>query len=339
MSAAIARVSSFAEAIEKLPLSMMSPTGRLSVSMSSRDGEGPMSKIGTESTLSNSFRAKSLERTTPATINPIATAVTKSTNTVTAKVRSIIRTYSRRIARRWMTKRQSIISQPTLMRMPARTASGIGSAIQPKPSSRPSRRIAARVPASGLRPPARMLVTVPTVAPAPGNPPRTPAARLPRPCPTSSRLGSWRVRVCESAINEVSRLSMEPRSARISAGSTMPPIEPHSICGICNAGSPAGIAPMVRASASQKSATQVPTIRAASGEGRKRRIRRGQKTQIAKAINPTTRSCELGLVMASGQAAIWTSGPPGTGSAPRMVRTCRIMMIAPIPVMKPEITE
>ena len=96
---------------------------------------------------------------------------------------------------------------------------------------------------------------------------------------------------------------------------------------------------MVRASVSQKNAMQVPIVKAASAGGRKRRIRRGQKTQIAKAVNPTTRSCGLGLAMAFGQAAIWASGPPGIGSAPRMVTTWRIMMIAPIPVMKPEITE
>ena len=96
---------------------------------------------------------------------------------------------------------------------------------------------------------------------------------------------------------------------------------------------------MVRALVSRKSARQVPLTRAASGAGRNRRIRRGQRTQIARATAPTTRSCQPGSARASGYAAIWASGPPETGSAPRKGMTCRTMMITPIPVMKPEITE
>ena len=70
---------------------------------------------------------------------------------------------------------------------------------------------------------------------------------------------------------------------------------------------------MVRASVSPKNAMQVPITRAASAEGRNLRIRQGQKMQIAKAADPAIRSWGLPLAIASGQAAIWTNGPPRDG--------------------------
>ena len=81
--------------------------------------------------------------------------------------------------------------------------------------------MAARItPDTCVRPPARMLTTVPSVAPAPGRPPINPAIVLPIPWPTNSLFGLCRVRVIESATREVSRLSMEPSSAMINAGWT-----------------------------------------------------------------------------------------------------------------------
>ena len=53
--------------------------------------------------------------------------------------------------------------------------------IQPAPRSRVSSMIAPNAPATGLRPPARMLVTVPMVAPDPGRAPNTPATTLAEP--------------------------------------------------------------------------------------------------------------------------------------------------------------
>ena len=84
---------------------------------------------------------------------------------------------------RWMRvmNRQSMMSQPTLMRIPARAACGMVSTYLPIPRTR-ARRIAARMtPEIWVRPPARRLTTVPRVAPAPGSPPMSPAIALPMP--------------------------------------------------------------------------------------------------------------------------------------------------------------
>ena len=90
----------------------------------------------------------------------------------------------------------------------------------PSPSTRARRIAALKTPETWVRPPARMFTTVPMVAPAPGRPPMNPAMVFPIPCPTSSRFGSWLVRVIESAMREVSRLSIEPSKAIIRAGWT-----------------------------------------------------------------------------------------------------------------------
>ena len=232
----------------------------------------------------------------PAAISPSATAVTRSTNTVTRKVRSIRSTYSRRIARRRTTKRQSTMSHPTLMRMPASTACGMGSAIQPNPHRRASRRSAARAPAKWTASSG----------------------------PNAGDGAHGRPRSGQSA-HHARRQVAETLAHEFSIGVVM--------------GIPCGMVPIVRASVRPKSAMQVPATRATSGAGRKRRRRRGQNMLIARATTPTARSCRPGAARASGHAATWSRGPPGTGSAPRNVLTCRTMMIAPIPVMKPETTE
>ena len=231
MSAMTALVKSFAGADRETSLQFDDPRpagGRGRGPPASARSRG--SRNGTESTLSSSLRPKLLERTTPAADPARARrAVTRSTNTVTRKVRSITRTYSRRIARRRTTKRQSTISQPTFIRMPARTAE--------RQSVRRSSRIRAAGRAGATRP-----------EPRPGD--RAPPARIAgdgahggagpraaRPAPPARQIAEgpdprapgWGCGACGSANPrpaEVSRLSMEPRRAMISAGSTRPPIEP-----------------------------------------------------------------------------------------------------------------
>ena len=218
-------------------------------------------------------------------------------------------------------KRQSIMSQPTFIKMPASTAWGIGSVIHPMPRTNASRMAERKTPETGVRPPARILTTVPMVAPAPGRPPISPAAKLPMPWPTNSRLGLWVVRVRASATSEVSRLSIEPRSARMNAGSKKLMMMPGASTGHWSWGRPAGTAPMTGAEPNQMSASSVPAIRAARGAGRYLRSLRGQKTFTARATAPTTRASRLRRATASGQARMELSGPPDTALAPMNGRT------------------
>ena len=167
-----------------------------------------------------------------------------------------------------MIKRQSMMSQPTFIRMPARTAWGIDSTYPPSPRTKASSIADRSTPDICVRPPARMLITVPKVAPAPGRPQINPAATLPMPWPTSSRLALWRVRVIESATSEVSKLSMEPSRAIVTAGSTAPTSASRDRDGSFMSGRPVGTLPMTGVLVSHRTPKSVPTINAAKGGGR-----------------------------------------------------------------------
>ena len=205
--------------------------------------------------------------TKPARMRPTATAVIKSTKTVRPMVMNMTMTLSRGAR---MTRRrypQSIISQPTFSKIPASAAWGIFSASGPRPITRARSTRACNAPEIGVRPPARTLTTVRIVAPAPGSPPISAEIMLPIPWPISSRFELWRVRVIESATSDVSRLSMEPRSANVIAPPTTPARRSNETWGMERAGSPVGTSPIIGAPENMKMLLSVPTISAARGGG------------------------------------------------------------------------
>ena len=231
-----------------------------------------------------------------------------------------------------------MMSHPTFMRTPASTASGIGSTYRPRPSTSPRRSSARSAPDTRVRPPARMLVTVPMVAPAPGSAPKSPATMLPIPWPTSSRFGSWRVPVSESAMREVRRLSTEPSRARMSAGSSARSRKPADGSPICTPGRPVGTAPMTGAESSHSTPTRVPATRATRRLGTSLASRRGHSTATARVTAATANASAFTLAIASGNAATAPIGPPGAVGAPRNGMAWIRMMMMPMPDMNPETT-
>ena len=162
---------------------------------------------------------------------------------------------------------------------------------------------------------------------------------LPMPWPTSSRLALCRVRVNESAMRDVSRLSMEPSRARISAGVSELTMKPTSNTGMRRSGRPVGTSPMTLRSVSQKMPMAEPMIMAARGPGRYRLSGGRQSTPTRRVMAATIRACTWALDMASGIALIFAITPPGWASAPTNGATCTSMTMIPMPVMKPEMTE
>ena len=274
ISTLIVLISLVEEATVKLPRSATSPTRAENASIS-LELSSPVKKLrsssGTETTLSSCSRSNWRALAMPAAISPIATAVTRSRKTVSASVITITSRCSRCTRNRRVRKRQSMMSQPTFTRMPARTAWGISSARGPRPSTSANRIAARSTPETGVLPPARRFTTVPGVAPAPASPPKSPAATLPIPCPTSSRFGLCCVRVIESAISEVSRLSMDPSSASVIAGCAALARKPGSNVGRPKSGRPLGTGPMspiTSVSFSQRTPSAVPTTSAARVGGK-----------------------------------------------------------------------
>ena len=210
-----------------------------------------------------------------------------------------------------------MMSQPTLISMPDNAATGIGSAIHPRPSTRASSTAAQVTPETGVVPPARTFTVVPDGAPAPGRAPSTPAATLAMPWPTSSRLGRVRVRVSVSATSEATRLLTEPISASVNAGCMADNSRSGSSSGRYSSGNPCGSLPMVGASCNHSAAIAVPTNRANSGPGKNRPSRRGQNTQIARHTAPTITACRFSPKTAAGQTRMMPSSPPGAAGAPR----------------------
>ena len=89
-------------------------------------GRKDWSSRGTETTLSSSSRSNCREAAIPAAISPMATAVTRSTNTVNPSVSTMTSRCSRCTWWMRLMNRQSMMSQPTFIRMPARAACGMG---------------------------------------------------------------------------------------------------------------------------------------------------------------------------------------------------------------------
>ena len=184
-----------------------------------------------------------------------------------------------------------------------------------------------------------MLTNVASVLPAPGSPQNKPANVLPIPWLTSSRLGLWRPCVTESAIRDVSRLSIDPSKAIVKAGVAASKRNPGETSGKRNSGMPTGIVSIIGASVSKKTPKTVPAVRAASVAGTHLPNIEGQSTFTPRVAAAMMKACTLNPAIASGMTRSVPVGPPVAGSAPRKGIICRMMMIRPIPDMKPEITE
>ena len=170
--------------------------------------------------------------------------------------------------------------------MPAKTAWGICDANGASTTTTAKRKAACNTPESLVTPPVRILTTVRMVAPAPGMPPKNPAAILPTPWPINSRLELCRVRVILSATNDVSRLSIAPNMARIRAASIMIKRASLDTEGMIKDGKPVGMFPSMGTLSNPK-LTQVPTINATSGLGRYLPHRAGQAKTMASVSRPT----------------------------------------------------
>ena len=86
-------------------------------------------------------------------------------------------------------KRMSIMSQPTLMSMPAKAACGIQATTLPSPMRTASRTAANTMPVSAVRPPARAASREHGAEAAPGIPPIAPAAMFPNAQPEEFAVG------------------------------------------------------------------------------------------------------------------------------------------------------
>ena len=148
-----------------------------------------MSRRGAEITLSNSRYSNWRALTNAATISPSMMALNRSANTVSPRVMTITTRCSR--CTRWIRvmNLQSMMSQPTFIRMPARTAWGISPTYSPSPRTRDMRTRAQSTPDTGVLPPIRAFTTVAGMFPAPGMPPKSPETMFPTPWPISSRFG------------------------------------------------------------------------------------------------------------------------------------------------------
>ena len=162
---------------------------------------------------------------------------------------------------------------------------------------------------------------------------------LPMPWPTSSLLGLWRVRVMESATREVSRLSMEPSSAMMSAGWTACTNALTDSSGNCTSGRPVGTSPMIGVSAKSRTPSSVPMINAPSVAGKNLLSCLGQMTPTTRVTRAMASALRLTSAIALGKARTDPTGPPVVTEWPRNGRICSRMMIIPMPDMKPDITE
>ena len=148
--------------------------------------------------------------------------------------------------------RRSIIRTAVTMSTPASAASGM-TATSPPPATTTTMRTSEWTMAeTRVRAPARTLTAVRAMAPVAGIPPNAPDAMFARPCPTSSRSGSYRpgdfmpsaTDVMPSATRAESRLSMAANAATAIAAENRAPVDDASRTGILGAGRPSGRLPM-----------------------------------------------------------------------------------------------
>jgi len=108
--------------------------------------------------------------------------------------------------------------------------------------------------------------------------------------------------------------------------------------GICSDGRPVGTSARTGAPPNRVRASTVPTTSAISGDGTMRPIACGVKRTIASDTAPTMAASATGACNRAGKWSNAASGPPAGLAWPRNGATCRMMMMKPMPLMKPEIT-
>ena len=143
----------------------------------------------------------------------------------------------------------------------------------------------------------------------------------------------------ESATSEVSRLSIDPKSAMVSAGCTARANKSPEISGIWKSGRPVGTSPMTGVFSNHNTLSSVPTIRAISIAGMKALRRGGQKMHTPSEIAAMARELKFTSLNTSGQDRTASIGPPSSTSAPTNGRVCTKMMMTPMPDMNPDTTE
>ena len=84
--------------------------------------------------------------------------------------------------------------------------------------------------------------------------------------------------------------------------------------------------------------TAVPATNAISAAGTIRVTRLGARYMIASEPSPTASASAWTLPRISGMAISTAMGPPPGVGSPSSGATCRMMMIQPIPLMKPDTT-
>ncbi|EXI68272.1 MAG: hypothetical protein AW07_04406 [Candidatus Accumulibacter sp. SK-11] len=106
---------------------------------------------------------------------------------------------------------------PTTSRMPARAATGIQAMNAPSARKATSAITPSTIPETRVWPPLARLTSVAPIWPAPGMPPAHAETTFAAPCATSSRLESWRLRVNASSTTAVFSVSIDSRTASVSA--------------------------------------------------------------------------------------------------------------------------
>ena len=152
--------------------------------------------------------------TTPTPDAAIRLTVWAVTTTATITTKSKIVERALRKCRLW----RSIMRTPTTTRMPASAATGTQAIRAPSARNASSDSAPSISPDRRLFPPLEMFTRVAPICPAPGMPPMAAEARLPSPCPRSSRFESCRLRVSVSTTTQVLSVSIESSTARVSAG-------------------------------------------------------------------------------------------------------------------------
>ena len=112
----------------------------------------------------------------------------------------------------------------------------------------------------------------------------------------------------------------------------------HDMAGARRAGKPVGMSPSIGASGRANQTRAVPAIRAISGDGSLRLTPAGVKITMARDTAPTPKACQLTLATMAGRSPRAPMIPPEGAEWPINRGTCKMMMMTPMPLMKPEIT-
>ena len=119
----------------------------------------------------------------------------------------------------------------------------------------------------------------------------------------------------------VRRLTTDPMSARMSAGSTARARKPREGSPSCSPGRPVGTFPITGASLSHTTPMSVPANSPTRGVGKNFLNRCGQKTATPSVTTPTPKALRLMSASVFGSAKIMPTAPPGAGAEPKKGRT------------------